>query len=262
RWTRPIQVDHQRLDPPMVSDSSRLIPPEPAVASSPLRMTSSSKSLIKEQPGSKRPKMQIQKLRQMRQASDGHSSPKTQIRSLFTTPPSTHGDSDLGDSNDLDLGDGIHRSSPWHPTPSSHNPWQSSESGHDTTNNKGSTRTLSKSAPMIVAIPSPNRDRSAAMGQVGSKPKSPGIILFIHTNLAWPDSSSWNSSESCWAAMHAATTRPLATHQASDQRPPAVQPPIHDRTRTSDRLIEYAAPELEPACSHQEGVPSSAVVRV
>ncbi|KAL5994274.1 hypothetical protein ACLOJK_035146 [Asimina triloba] len=121
-------------------------------------------------------------------------------------------------------------SAPCHPTLSSIN---------GTTNSKGST--LSKSAPMIAAIPSPNRDQSAVMGQVGSKPKSPGIILFIRTNLAWPDRSSWNSSESCWAAMHPATIHPSATHQASDQRPPAVQPPIHDRTHTSDRPIEHAA---------------------
>ncbi|KAL5980174.1 hypothetical protein ACLOJK_036641 [Asimina triloba] len=145
--------------------------------------------------------------------------PKSDPRPVFpiwstAIPPSAHGDSDLGDSNDPDLGDGIHRSSPWHPTPSSHNPWQSSKSGHGTTNSKGSTRTLSKSAPMIAAIPSPNRDQSAAMGQASNQ-RPP--------------------------AMHPATIRPPATHQANDQRPPAVQPPIHDRTRTSDRPIEHAA---------------------
>ncbi|KAL5980175.1 hypothetical protein ACLOJK_036642 [Asimina triloba] len=205
-------------------------------------------SFIKEQPAARDPKC--------RSRSSGRCDrqamvvlprkPKSDPRPIFpiwsvAIPPSAHGDSDLGDSNDPDLGDGIHRSSPWRPTPSSHNPWQSSKSGHGTTNSKGSTRTLSKSAPMIAAIPSPNRDQSEAMGQVGSKPKSPGIILFIRTNLAWPNRSSWNSSERCWAAMHPTTIRPPATHQASDQRRPAVQPPIHHRTRTSDRPIEHAA---------------------
>ncbi|KAL5978131.1 hypothetical protein ACLOJK_029248, partial [Asimina triloba] len=175
------------------TDSGRLIPPEPAVASSPLRNTSSSKASSRSNRAARDPKC--------RSRSSGRCDrqamvvlprkPKSDPRPILpiwlaATPPSAHGDSDLGDSNDPDLGDGIHRSSPWRPTssPSGHNPWHSNASSHD----------LSAS-------------------------NTPG------------QRSPFTSS-------------------------PAPDPRQNPHQRSSDRACNSpAAPDLEPAHSHQEGVP-------